>query len=63
MNREQMRKTEEEKVANVIAKIVADLRLDLDLIGFYLAVTLPSVSFRRLKEIVEAADEQNNVGR
>lgn len=49
-------RTEEEKVARYLAKIVNDLELDLDQVGMYLARNARNVSFRRLKEIVEAAE-------
>lgn len=49
-------RTEEEKVAKQLAKIVNDLTLDLDQIGMYLARNARSVSFRRLQEIIEAAE-------
>lgn len=52
------RKTEEEKVANTISKIISDLRLDLDQIGIYLARNNPSVSYRRLLEIAESAEQE-----
>jgi hypothetical protein len=48
--------TEEEKVARTIGKIVSDLRLDLEMVGMYLAWGLPNVSLRRLFEIVESAE-------
>jgi hypothetical protein len=49
--------TEEEKVAKVIGKIVSDLRLDLEMVGFYLAYYLPNVALRRLHIISEASKE------
>jgi hypothetical protein len=58
------RKTEEEKVANVISRIVSDLRLDLDQVGVYLARNNPNVSYTRLQIIAEAAEfekEMSNV--
>jgi hypothetical protein len=58
------RKTEEEKVATTISKIISDLRLDLDQIGIYLARNNPNVSYNRLQIIAESAEfekEMNNV--
>lgn len=49
--------TEEEKVARTIGKIVSDLRLDLEMLGFYLAHTLPNVALTRLNLINEATQE------
>jgi uncharacterized protein YqiB (DUF1249 family) len=51
------------KTAMDLSKIVSDVRLDLDLVGTYLAEVAPAVSYRRLTEIVEAANyekEQQN---
>lgn len=54
--------TTEEKVAQRLATIVSDLRLDLDQVGIYLARTAPSVSYNRLIEIAESAqfEKENN---
>jgi hypothetical protein len=51
------RLTEEEKIAVSISKIVSDLRLDLEMIGVYLAYYLPNVSYRRFQLIAEASKE------
>jgi hypothetical protein len=48
--------TTEEKIAIKLTDVVSDLRLDLDMTGRYLAGLAPNVSFRRLSEIVEAAE-------
>lgn len=53
--------TEEEKIAKNLAKMVSDLRIDLDLVGVYLARISPSTSYNRLQVIAEAA-EQEKVG-
>ena len=49
-------KTQEEKIAEQLSKIVADVRLDLDLVGIYLAKLAPNVSTMRLQIIAEAMD-------
>lgn len=55
--------TPEEKVAQRLATIVSDLRLDLDQVGVYLARTAPNVSYNRLIEIAESAQfEKENDG-
>lgn len=55
--------TPEEKVAQRLATIVSDLRLDLDQVGIYLARTAPNVSYNRLIEIAESAQfEKENDG-
>ena len=55
------RLTEEEKVANAIAKATSDLRLDLDMIGRYLAWNIPNVSANRLVMIVEAMEYEKEI--
>jgi hypothetical protein len=49
-------RTEEEKVARQIAKLISDVSLDLDEIGKHLATANPHLSYRRLLEIAEAAE-------
>jgi hypothetical protein len=49
--------TDEEKVANKIGNIVADLRVDLELVGDYLAKSQPYVVYNRLQTIAESAKE------
>lgn len=48
--------TPEEKVAKQIENITSDLRLDLDLVGKYLANISPTVSYNRLMIIAESAE-------
>jgi hypothetical protein len=48
------KKTNEEKLADIIANYVSDLRLDLELVGRYLAWYLPNVAYRRILTIMEA---------
>jgi hypothetical protein len=50
-------KSDEQKVADNIGKLVSDLRIDLEMVGFYLAYYLPNVAFRRLEIIMESAKE------
>jgi hypothetical protein len=50
------RQTPEEKVAKQIENITSDLRLDLDLVGRYLANSSPTVSYNRLLIIAESAE-------
>ena len=61
--------TEEEKVANKMGNIISDLRVDLELVGEYLAKSQPYVVYNRLQTIAESAKEtkegtnyaQNNI--
>jgi hypothetical protein len=49
--------TDEEKVANRIGNMVSDLRVDLELVGEYLAKSQPHVVYNRLQVIAESAKE------
>ena len=49
--------TEEEKVANKMGNIISDLRVDLELVGEYLAKSQPYVVYNRLQVIAESAKE------
>lgn len=61
--------TDEEKVANKLGNMVSDLRVDLELVGEYLAKSQPYVVYNRLQVIAESAKEtkegtnyaQNNI--
>jgi len=50
--------SDNEKVAMRIAKLLNDLTLDLDAVGTYLGRQAPSVSYRRLQIIAEAAEAE-----
>jgi hypothetical protein len=47
--------TDEEKVAIKLGNILSDLRVDLDLVGQYLARTCPTVVYNRLLTVTESA--------
>jgi len=58
-----MRRSNEEKLSKIIGDYVSDLRLDLELVGRYLAWYLPNVAYRRILIILEAMKherEENN---
>ena len=56
------RQTPEEKVAKQIENITSDLRLDLDLVGRYLANISPTITYNRLLLIAESAEfEKENI--
>ena len=54
------RQSDEMKVAQKIASLVTDLRLDLELVGFYLAHYTQRAVVRRLSLIAEVAEEEKN---
>jgi rubrerythrin len=49
--------TQEEKQAKKLAEILSDLRLDLDLVGFYFAQNVGSTLYNRLQIVYETAQE------
>lgn len=49
--------TREEKQVKKIAEILSDLRLDLELMGYYLAMSVGSVVYNRLQIISETAKQ------
>jgi len=49
--------SDEEKVANNLGIIVSDLRVDLELVGEYLAKSQTYVVYNRLQVIAESAKE------
>jgi hypothetical protein len=51
-------KSEEEKAANAIAKIVCDLRLDLDAVGKHYAWNVGSMGYNRLVLVLDAAEDE-----
>jgi hypothetical protein len=51
------RVTDEEKVAMRLGNMVSDLRVDLELVGEYLAKSQPYVVYNRLQVIAESAKE------
>jgi hypothetical protein len=51
-------KSQEEKTAEQLAKIICDLRLDIEQVGIYVGRMLPSTTFRRLQVIAESAEHE-----
>ena len=49
--------TDEERAVKQIAKIISDLRLDLELMGWLLAFDFPNSVVRRLNEVSEVAQD------
>lgn len=48
--------TKEEKVAIQLSNVLADLRLDLDMVGKYLVQLSPNVIYNRLITIADSAE-------
>jgi len=51
-------KTDEEQVATKLTNLVNDLTLDIEQVGIYLARQAPNVSFRRLNEVIDSANNE-----
>ena len=51
------RVTDEERIANKLGNIISDLRVDLELVGEYLAKSQPYVVYNRLQVIAESAKD------
>jgi hypothetical protein len=51
-------KTNEEKVAEQIGKLLSDFHLDLEQVGIYMSRGLPYMIFRRALEVLESAQFQ-----
>jgi hypothetical protein len=52
------KRTNEERLAEIMGNYVSDLRLDLELVGRYLAWYLPNVAYRRVITIMEAMKDE-----
>lgn len=50
--------TKEEKVAIQLTNILADLRLDLDMVGVYLVRLSPNVIYNRLITLADSAEAE-----
>ena len=55
--------TKEEKVAKSIERLLSDFSLDLDMVGFYIANTMPYVIYARTVEVLESAEYNKNSGK
>ena len=53
--------SKEEKVAQVISRVLSDFSLDLEAVGYYLAKAIPYTIFRRAEEVLESAQYNNEV--
>ena len=49
--------TDEEKVAKQLTTILSDVRIDLDMVGYYLVQISPNVIYNRLITIADSAEE------
>lgn len=52
--------TNEEKQANKIADILSDLRLDLEMVGYYFGQNVGATLYNRLLIVLERAEEEKN---
>jgi hypothetical protein len=54
-------KTNEEKVAEQMGKLLTDFHLDLEKVGYYLAKSTPYIIYRRSLEVLESAQFQEDI--
>lgn len=54
-------RSKEEKVANVISRLISDLHLDLDMVGYYLYRVLPPLMYNRIQEVAHAAEHEKQM--
>jgi hypothetical protein len=47
--------TKEEKAAQKISSIMSDFSLDLEAVGYYMATSVPYITYTRALEILESA--------
>ena len=52
------KETKEEKVARTILERISDLTLNLELIGYYIALNVSGVLYNRFQIISETAEEE-----
>ena len=50
--------TDEERVAKKISELISDLRLDIEMVGVYLAELSPRVAIKRILLMAEIAHEE-----
>ena len=53
--------SKEEKVAQVISRLLSDFSLDLEAIGYYLVRAIPYTVYRRALEVLESAEYNKEV--
>jgi hypothetical protein len=49
--------TNEERVAKQLTTMLSDIRIDLDLVGYYLVQLSPNVIYNRLMVVADSAEE------
>jgi hypothetical protein len=50
-----------EKIAVAICKLVSDLHVDLDTVGYYVYRTMPPLMYNRFQEIAAAAEHEKQM--
>lgn len=53
--------TKEEKIAGVISKLMSDLYIDLDMVGYYLYRAMPPLMYNRFQETAHAAEHEKQM--
>jgi hypothetical protein len=50
-----------EKIAVAMCKMLSDLHLDLDMVGYYVYRTMPPLMYNRFQEIAHAAEHEKQM--
>lgn len=53
--------TQEERVAKSICKLVSDLYLDLDMVGYYIYRSTPPLMYNRIQDSFHAAEHERQM--
>lgn len=56
-----MKITPAEKIAVSITKMLSDLHVDLDTVGYYIYRTMPPLMFNRFQQIAESAEHEKQM--
>jgi hypothetical protein len=53
--------TTAEKIARAVSKLLSDLHLDLDMVGYYIYHSMPPLVYNRFQEIAHAAEHEKKM--
>lgn len=53
--------TKAEKIAQAFCRVISDLHVDLDMVGYYVYRTMPPLMYNRFLEIAEAAKHEERM--
>jgi hypothetical protein len=53
--------TQEERIAKAMCKLVSDLYVDLDMLGYYMYRSMPPLMYNRIQEAFHAAEHEKQM--